>query len=401
MTEKIEIVNIKDVAGILKPADITELVKKAEELELPTIKEMEANIENSKNIFAKEFTKKEKKAISEARIPMKNNRLSVEKFAKIFKDYLNWAKNKVIETEKSIVWKLKAEEERLKLEEQKIDEYLEKEERKALLSLKKEKLSEIEVELTDEEILNFSEDEFTEFFVNKKSEYLERKEAERIEKERLERENFIKNRKSQMLEKLWEIFEEAIDLSDTEFVDFILNKKIELEEKKKKEEEERQKAEKIQKRKDDMLRLFWEIFEDKLEIAEEDFLKFVLEKTKEIEEKQKLEQERIKAEAEAKAKEEAERKHKEELEKIKAQNEAKIAEMKAQAEQKERERLEEEKQEKEEQERKENEETEKPERLEKEKKYQDFLKKNEGNYDKIIKEEWKVVLYKKIDEFLF
>ena len=33
MTEKIEIVNIKDVAGILKPADITELVKKAEELE--------------------------------------------------------------------------------------------------------------------------------------------------------------------------------------------------------------------------------------------------------------------------------------------------------------------------------------------------------------------------------
>jgi hypothetical protein len=89
MTEKIEIVNIKDVAGILKPADITELVKKAEELELPTIEEMEANIENSKNIFAKEFTKKEKKAISEARIPMKNNRLSVEKFAKIFKDYLN------------------------------------------------------------------------------------------------------------------------------------------------------------------------------------------------------------------------------------------------------------------------------------------------------------------------
>ena len=60
-----------------------------------------------------------------------------------------------------------------------------------------------------------------------------------------------------------------------------------------------------------------------------------------------------------------------------------------------------EKQEKEEQERKEKEEKEKQERLEKEKKYQDFLKKNEGNYDKIVKEENKIVLYKKVDEFLF
>ena len=217
MTEKIEIVNIKDVAGILKPADITELIKKAEELELPTIEEMEKNIENSKNIFAKDFTKKEIKVIADARILIKNNRISVEKFAKLFKDYLNNAKNKVIETEKNIVENLKAEEERLKLEEQKIDEFLEKEERKALLPLKKEKLQEIEMELTDEEILNFSEEEFGEFFANEKIKYLEKKEEERLEKERIERENFINSRKAQMQEKLWEVFEEAIELSNEEF----------------------------------------------------------------------------------------------------------------------------------------------------------------------------------------
>ena len=395
-----KILDIKQVSWIIKTADIEDLLKKAEELNVPTIEEMNQNIENSKNIQITEYTNKEKKMIAELRIPIKNNRVAIEKFAKLFKWYLNETKDKIISTEKEIVGKLKEEETRLQNLENEIEEKIELEKRKERLPERIKMLEEIEIELEEEKLLTMNDTEFINFYQEEKVLFLERKEAERIEKERIEREKFIENRKTQMIEKLWEIFEEAIDFSDTEFVDFILNKKIELEEKKKKEEEERQKAEKIQKRKDDILRLFWEVFEDKLEIAEEEFLKFVLEKTKEIEEKQKLEQERIKAEAEAKAKEEAERKHKEELEKIKAQNEAKIAEMKAQAEQKEKERLEKEKQEKEEQERKEKEEKEKQERLEKEKKYQDFLKKNEGNYDKIIKEEGKIVLYKKVDEFL-
>ena len=50
--------------------------------------------------------------------------------------------------------------------------------------------------------------------------------------------------------------------------------------------------------------------------------------------------------------------------------------------------------------RKKQEEIKKQKKLEKEKNYQDFLKKNEGNFDKIIKEDWKIVLYKKIDEFI-
>ena len=366
-----KLVNIKDVAGILKVSDIEELIKKAEELELPTLEEMKKNIENSKNIFAKDFTKKEIKVIADARILIKNNRISVEKFAKLFKDYLNNAKNKVIETEKNIVENLKAEEERLKLEEQKIDEFLEKEERKSLLNLKKEKLKEIELEMSDEELLEFDEDDFVKFFAEKKAEFLEKKEEERVEKERIERKKFIESRKNQMQEKLWEVFEEAIELSNEEFVDFILNKKLEIEEEKRKVEEEKQRQEKIQGRKNEMLRVLWEIFEDKLEISEEDFSKFISEKTLEIEKKKQEELEKAKAEAEEKARLEAERKYKEEEE---------------------RKRVEEE--------RKKQEEIEKQKKLEKEKNYQDFLKKNEGNFDKIVKEDWKIVLYKKIDEFI-
>lgn len=371
MENKEKLVNIKDVAGILKVSDISDLTKKAEELELPSIEEMEENIKASQWIEAKEFTKKEKEKIASLRKPMKNNRIAVEKFAKLFKDYLNETKNKIIATEKIIVEKLKNEEQRLQEQERIIDEHFEKEERKSLLPLKKEKLQEIEMELTDEEILNFSEEEFGEFFANEKIKYLEKKEEERLEKERIERENFINSRKAQMQEKLWEVFEEAIELSNEEFLDFILNKKLEIEEEKRKVEEEKQRQEKIQGRKNEMLRVLWEIFEDKLEISEEDFSKFISEKTLEIEKKKQEELEKAKAEAEEKARLEAERKYKEEEE---------------------RKRVEEE--------RKKQEEIEKQKKLEKEKKYQDFLKKNEGNFDKIVKEDWKIVLYKKIDEFI-
>jgi len=45
-------------------------------------------------------------------------------------------------------------------------------------------------------------------------------------------------------------------------------------------------------------------------------------------------------------------------------------------------------------------EKEKQEKLEKETKYKEFLAKNEWNFDKIFKEDWKIILYKKVDEFL-
>lgn len=395
-----KLVNIKDVAGILKVSDISDLTKKAEELELPSIEEMEENIKASQWIEAKEFTKKEKEKIASLRKPMKNNRIAVEKFAKLFKDYLNETKNKVIATEKIIVEKLKNEEQRLQEQEKIIDEHFEKEERKALLPLKKEKLKEIEMEMTDEEILNFSEEEFGEFFANEKIKYLEKKEEERIEKERVEKENFINSRKAQMQEKLWEVFEEAIELSNEEFVDFILNKKLEIEEEKRKVEEEKQRQEKIQGRKNEMLRVLWEIFEDKLEISEEDFSKFISEKTLEIEKKKQEELEKAKAEAEEKAKKEAELKAKLEVERIEKEKEEAERKHKEELERIEREKKEAEEKKKAEEERLKKEEAEKQAKLEKEKKYQDFLKKNEGNFDKIVKEDWKIVLYKKIDEFI-
>ena len=287
------------------------------------------------------------------------------------RDEANKFAKSVISVEKELVAIVEETEKELQEKQDYIDNLKELEKRKALLNLKKEKLLEIEMEMTDEEILNFSEEEFGEFFAEKKAKFLEKKEEERVEKERIEREKFIESRKNQMQEKLWEVFEEAIELSNEEFVDFILNKKLEIEEEKRKVEEEKQRQEKIQGRKNEMLRVLWEIFEDKLEISEEDFSKFISEKTLEIEKKKQEELEKAKAEAEEKARLEAERKYKEEEE---------------------RKRVEEE--------RKKQEEIEKQKKLEKEKKYQDFLKKNEGNFDKIVKEDWKIVLYKKIDEFI-
>lgn len=395
-----EIVNIKDVAGILKVSDIENLLKKAEELELPTLEEMEKNIENSKNIFAKEFTKKEIKSIADTRILIKNNRISVEKFAKVFKDYLNWAKNKVIETEKMIVENLKIEEERLKNEEAKIEKYLENEKKKELLPLKKEKLAEIELEMTDEELLEFDEDDFAKFFAEKKVEYLEKKEEERKEKEKVEREKFINSRKNQMQEKLGKIYEEAIDLSNEDFVDFILKKKEEIEEEKRKAEEEKVRQEKIQGRKNEMLRVLGEIYEDKLEISEEEFTKFISEKTLEKEKKRQEEIEKAKTEAEEKVKKEAEFKAKLEAERIEKEKQVVIIKIKREKEEVE-EKLEKIEREKKEEEEKKKVEAEKQARLEKEQKYRDFLAKNEWKFDKILKENWKIVLVKIVDEFIY
>ena len=41
------------------------------------------------------------------------------------------------------------------------------------------------------------------------------------------------------------------------------------------------------------------------------------------------------------------------------------------------------------------------ERLEKETNYKNFLKENEWSFDKIIKEDWKIILYKKVAEFIY
>ena len=58
---------------------------------------------------------------------------------------------------------------------QKVDEAKQREERKAILPDRKEQLKSIELELTDDEILDMDEKQFAQFFVDKKMAYLEAK----------------------------------------------------------------------------------------------------------------------------------------------------------------------------------------------------------------------------------
>jgi len=122
-----------------------------------------------------------------------------------------------------------------------------------------------------------------------------------------------------------------------------------------------------------------EEFEEKKKQQEADQRKLDEDKQKIQDEKDKIENDKI----------EAERKKNEDIRVEKERKEAaeqatKEAEEKARQKKIEDELLEKQQQEK----------------LEKEKKYKDFLFNNEWSYDKIIKEDWKVILYKKIDEFI-
>lgn len=133
-------------------------------------------------------------------------------------------------------------------------------------------------------------------------------------------------------------------------------------------------------------------FNDKVEAEK----KVEEERVKKIEE-EKRDQERIRAENE-KLKQEAEAREKQLTEeRAEAKKKQDELEAKAKQEAEAREKLEKEKREQEEKIKKEQEDNK---RLSQEELYKSFLKENEWKYDKIIKEEWKVVLYKAVSEFL-
>jgi phage-related minor tail protein len=79
-----------------------------------------------------------------------------------------------------------------------IDDARKREERIAILPERKEKLASIEIEMTDDEILDMDDKQFAQYFVDRKIEYLQAKqdkidaENKRIEDERLFKENEIK-----------------------------------------------------------------------------------------------------------------------------------------------------------------------------------------------------------------
>jgi len=163
-----------------------------------------------------------------------------------------------------------------------------------------------------------------------------------IQKEREARKTLLPERKEKLKEYWVEIAdEELLDMDSTNFQDFFNQKRAEyLEEKERKLKEDQEKLD-----------------------AEK--------KAKELEEQRQKElketEERARIETEARLKREQEEKER----KAKEEEEAKIQAEKAEQE-----------------------------KLEKETKYKKFLSSHEWQFDKIIKEDWKVILYKKVAEFI-
>lgn len=198
-------------------------------------------------------------------------------------------------------------------------------------------------------------------------------EKERIkEEERLEKERILKGR-IEKLSELEYVYSDLYRLSQMNEIDFLaIVASAESEYKikealRKVEEEEKLEAERLEKERLEKEKKEREEFEAKQKAFEEEQKKLEDEKRKLQEEKDRIQREKDIEEArkqwEEKAKKDAEAEalRKAEEERIKAENE------KAE--------------------------------LEKKKKYQTFLKDNEGNFDKIVKEDWIIVLYKKIAEF--
>ncbi len=208
----------------------------------------------------------------------------------------------VLALEKELLVIITTVEDNLKEQIKNIDQVKEMEKRKKMIPIMKEELKNIGIDVSDSELLMVPEKEFSNFVVKKKEEKLQ-KEQEEIDK---------KNR-----------------------------------------EQQEQKDKRDNFRKQEMMRVFWEIKQPLLLLSEEEFS----EKIKKWEE-QKKEQEEKRIQEEADKKLALQKLHKKQAE---------------EEEQK---------------------------RLQKEESYRKFLKDNEWKFDKIVKEDWKVVLYKKVAEFI-
>lgn len=230
-----------------------------------------------------------------------------------------------------------------------------------------------------------TEDGFKELVEQKKIEFKEKQaKIQQEEKEKAVNEIRLKVLNAETLETISEI-EEYIDniwFNLSEFSKEIESKKKTLESEQKLKDAQKiideqnakiakEKEEKINFRKQQMMKVFGNIIEWYIDIDDNEFMNKIQDQEKSNKE---AEEKRIQA-----AKEEWERKAKEESEKAEKERKEKEAAEKAAQETKEKEEQE---------------------RLEKEKKYQNFLKKYEWQFDKIIKEDWKVVLWKKVAEFI-
>ena len=234
-------------------------------------------------------------------------------------------------------------------------------------------------------------------------------EKERIKQEELEKKRkFLQDRVDQLSSVQYSHHDlhELSQMSEEDFQALLSEKKTTFEAQQKKLEEERllaqkneirskilnaQNLETISEIEDYIENIWFDLEEFKQDI---DAKRWMLEQQAKLDAQQKkIDEENARIE-----KEKQEKARQEELEK--AQKEAAEKARKEEQERIKKEQEEKERKAKEEAEKKAQEEKEAQEKLEKETKYKNFLKKNEWNFDKIVKEEWKVVLYKKVDEFI-
>lgn len=275
-------------------------------------------------------------AVRTARIELKNDRIGVEKFFKMAKDFLNAKKTQVTDAEKEVLLLIEPIEKELQVKEKAIEEEkarIKKEKEEAESKRTQERfdklyavkfsgsISYLEMSMKSDEDFNaLYEDAKNVFDIAEKNRIAE---EERVEQER--------------------IAEEARKLKEKEETDKRLAD-IEAREKKQKEEDDRIASERKA------------IDDEKARIQRE--------KDDEALRKQAEEDGRKKAQAEA----ETERLKKE-------QEDRELEAMRKQTE------------------------IDSQKRLEKEKKYKDWLKKYEGQYDRIVKEEGRIVLVKEVSEF--
>ena len=146
----------------------------------PTKAEITKAVEEVKDLTVSdeesyEVVKKAKKKIADYRI-------AITKFGKEQRaEALAWQRE-VLRQEKELLAMIEPTETRFKTELSEFDEAKKREERKVLLPGRKKMLEEIELEMTDDELLDMDENEFSTFYTEKKMEYLEEK--DRIAKEK-------------------------------------------------------------------------------------------------------------------------------------------------------------------------------------------------------------------------
>lgn len=129
-------------------------------------------------------------AVKSARKRLGDYRIKITKFGKEQRnEAIKWQRE-VLRQEKELLMMIEPTEIKLKNQLETIDEQKKIEERMVLLPVRVKMLEEIEMKLSDAEILRMDEKEFSAYFSEKKLEYLEKQDqirkAEELEKKRLE-----------------------------------------------------------------------------------------------------------------------------------------------------------------------------------------------------------------------